>query len=122
MNSQASDEATEASQSLARRRQRLSHAKVRSTIQRLGKTTNPLAPSERLTISESEALDVSESLLQFPASIAAIGKELCQRGKTHRDDPDEAGSAVAILNGGLVDDPFQHVARRIGHDVALAAP
>jgi hypothetical protein len=31
------------SQSLARRRQRLSHAMVRSTIQSLGKRTNPLA-------------------------------------------------------------------------------
>ena len=31
------------SQSLARRRQRLSHAMVRSTIQRLGNRTNPLA-------------------------------------------------------------------------------
>src|ERR1700694_4677815 len=31
------------SQSLASLRQRLSHAMVRSTIQRLGKTTNPLA-------------------------------------------------------------------------------
>ena len=31
------------SQSLARRRQRLSHAIVRSTIQRLGNCTNPLA-------------------------------------------------------------------------------
>jgi hypothetical protein len=30
------------SQSLAKRRQRLSHAMVRSTIQRLGKTANPL--------------------------------------------------------------------------------
>src|ERR1700675_2747442 len=30
------------SQSLAKRRQRLSHAMVRSTIQRLGKTTKPL--------------------------------------------------------------------------------
>src|SRR6266550_1291686 len=41
------------SQSLARRRQRLSHAMVRSTIQRFGKTTNSLTPSERLTISMS---------------------------------------------------------------------
>jgi hypothetical protein len=41
------------SQSLARRRQRLSHAMVRSTIQRLGNCTNPLAWSERLTISIS---------------------------------------------------------------------
>src|SRR6516162_6666603 len=39
------------SQSLASRRQRFSQAIVRSTIQRLGKGTNPLARSERLTIS-----------------------------------------------------------------------
>ena len=39
------------SQSLASLRQRLSQASVRSTIQRLDKTTNPLARSERLTIS-----------------------------------------------------------------------
>ena len=41
------------SQSLASLRQRLSQAMDRSTIQRLGKTTNPLARSERLTISMS---------------------------------------------------------------------
>ena len=41
------------SQSLARRRQRLSHARVLSTTQRLGRTTKPFAWSERLTISTS---------------------------------------------------------------------
>jgi iron complex transport system substrate-binding protein len=41
------------SQSLARRRQRLSQAMVRSTIQRLGRTANPTARSDRLTISVS---------------------------------------------------------------------
>jgi hypothetical protein len=39
------------SQSLARRRQRLSQAIVRSTIQRLGSCTNPDARSDRLMIS-----------------------------------------------------------------------
>jgi hypothetical protein len=39
------------SQSLADLRQRLSLAIVRSTIHRLGKTTNLLAVSDRLTIS-----------------------------------------------------------------------
>ena len=39
------------SQSLARRRQRLSQAIVRSTIQRLGSRTQPLARSDRLMIS-----------------------------------------------------------------------
>ena len=38
------------SQSLASLRQRLSQAMLRSTIQRLGKTSNPSARSERLTI------------------------------------------------------------------------
>src|SRR5439155_4873674 len=41
------------SQSLASLRQRLSHAKVRSTIQRRGSTTNPFVRLERLTISVS---------------------------------------------------------------------
>src|SRR5262249_27879640 len=41
------------SQSFARLRQRLSQAKVRSTIQRRGSTTNPFVRSERLTISVS---------------------------------------------------------------------
>src|SRR5215468_9404867 len=39
------------SQSLASRRQRFNQASVRSTIQRRGNGTNPLARSERLTIS-----------------------------------------------------------------------
>jgi hypothetical protein len=38
------------SQSLARRRQRPSHAKVRSTTQRRGKSSKPFAVSERLMI------------------------------------------------------------------------
>src|SRR5262245_11703560 len=41
------------SQSLASLRQRLSQAKVRSTTQRRGSTTNPFVRSERLTISIS---------------------------------------------------------------------
>ena len=41
------------SQSLARRRHRLSHARVRSTTQRRGKTSKPLARSDRLMISMS---------------------------------------------------------------------
>lgn len=43
------------SKSLERRRHRPSHPKVRSTIQRLGSTSNPFAVSERLTISRCHA-------------------------------------------------------------------
>lgn len=39
------------SRSLASLRHLPSHAKVRSTTQRLGRTSKPLAPSDRLTIS-----------------------------------------------------------------------
>src|SRR3974390_656448 len=49
--SHASAEVTEASQSLERRRQRLSHANVRSTTQRRATITKPFASSGRLTIS-----------------------------------------------------------------------
>ena len=47
---QASDDAMEASQSLTRRRHRLSHARVRSTPRRRGRTTKPVR-SDRLMIS-----------------------------------------------------------------------
>jgi hypothetical protein len=47
---QASAEAMDFSQSLARRRQRPRQAKVRSTTQRLGRGSKPFAVSERLMI------------------------------------------------------------------------
>lgn len=47
----ASADAIDLSQSLASRRQRPSHAKVRSTTQRRGRTVKAFAWSERLTIS-----------------------------------------------------------------------
>src|ERR1700722_3230631 len=43
------------SKSLANRRHRLSQAKVRSTAQRLGRTSKPSAVSERLTISTADS-------------------------------------------------------------------
>jgi len=50
MNIHASALAMDFSQSLASFRQRLSHAKVRSTTHLLGITSKPVAVSERLTI------------------------------------------------------------------------
>ena len=49
--SHAVAEAMVCSKSLASRRLRLSHANVRSTTQRLGRTSKPLARSDRLMIS-----------------------------------------------------------------------
>ena len=51
MSAQVVEDAIEVSQSLASRRHRPSHAKVRSTTHRRGKRTKPLAASERLMIS-----------------------------------------------------------------------
>ena len=69
-------DAMEFSKSLARRRFRFSHAKVRSTTQRRGKTTKPFTRSDRLIISivqspilVSAALSLSPAYLSnFPAA------------------------------------------------------
>src|SRR3546814_594069 len=53
------------SESLASRRQRPSHAKVRSTTQRRGRTSNPLAASERLTICKVQRPILSNAALSF---------------------------------------------------------
>src|SRR5215472_2229998 len=65
------------SQSFASLRQRLSQAKVRSTTQRRGSTTNPFVRSERLTISVSSCRqDLRQGLLKVRPLVATIGKEL----------------------------------------------
>ena len=61
MKSQVTELSVVASKSLARRRLRFSQASVRSTTQRRGSSTKPLARSERLTI----------SMVQFPRSSSA---------------------------------------------------
>ena len=58
MSSHASGEAMVASQSLTRRRQRLSQAKVRSTTHLLGSPTKPRRAVELLDDVDGEALDV----------------------------------------------------------------
>ena len=55
------------SQSLAKRRQRLIQAMVRSTTQRLGTTSKPVACAERLTTSirQAGAVDLGHVLITF---------------------------------------------------------
>ena len=66
------------SQSLASLRHRFSQAMVRSTIQRLGTTTNRPA-SERLTIFNVHLLaDRAQPVLEFRPLIATVGVELQQ--------------------------------------------
>src|SRR5512134_2677685 len=86
------------STSLARRRQRLSQPKVRSTIQRFGRTTKPLAVSDRLTIGNG-ALQEREQ----PADLLQYGQ-----------------AAVPVLDVGRKDGHPQHQAERIHDRMALA--
>src|SRR3954447_12010464 len=110
------------SQSLARRRQRLSRAMVRSTIHRLGRTAKPSATSDRLTISTS----TRRRARRRPAwnrgpGVAAIGVELEQEGV----EPEEAGhqqhASIAVLDVGRMHDGVQQQALRVYQDVALLA-
>src|SRR5215471_6086034 len=81
------------SQSLASRRQRFNQAMVRSTIQRLGNGTNPLARSERLTIS---VLRLGRTL---PSAVWKIdpGKLTEQRGQ----QPDAALAIKSVIRVGI---------------------
>src|SRR5438045_1580943 len=104
------------SQSLAGLRQRLSQARVRSTIQRLGRTTKPLAWSERLTMSTQ---DVRHGLLKFGSLITAIGIELEQEREHAEQGGEQQHPAVAILEVGGMNDRVQQQPLRIYQDMAL---
>ena len=109
------------SQSFASRRQRPSHAKVRSTTHRRGRTTNPFAVSQRLMISIFHSPCSAERLAQFRAGIGAIGKKMTQPGETVANGLYEIACAVAILNVGCMNDHEQHQSDRVGNDVTFAA-
>src|SRR5258707_9500621 len=88
------------SQSLASLRQRLSQAKVRSTTQRRGSTTNPFVRSERLTISVSSWQDLRQGLLKVWPLVATIGKELFQERVHPEKGRKKQDAAIAILDIG----------------------
>src|SRR5919199_1127834 len=76
------------SQSRARRRHRLSHARVRSTIQRLGSMTKPLACLRRLTISTA----------RLAIAVLNIGRgDQCMQHETKRVDQQMALLALDQL-------------------------
>jgi hypothetical protein len=89
------------SPSLARRRQRLSQAIVRSTIQRLGSCTKPDARSDRLMISVGEPVGKNRTL------IGAVGKQLLKEWKPAKQRGEQQQAAIAVLNVGGMDDGVQ---------------
>ena len=99
------------SQSLASLRQRLSQAMVRSTIQRWGKTTNPLTRSERLTISTLRCgKNFCNRFRKLRSLISAVGEERFQKWKHPEQGRHDENSAIAILNVGRMNDGVEHEA------------
>ena len=70
----ASEEAVRCSKSWLRRRHLPNQAKARSTIQRFGKATKPVASSGRFTIAQIPAGSLPHPLDQL-AGVAAVGPE-----------------------------------------------
>jgi len=64
--------------------------------ERRGKSTKPLAVSERLMI--SRAAVSFERGFEFVACIATIGKDMAQKREAETDGFEDIDSAVAILN------------------------
>ena len=105
------------SQSLASLRQRPSQARVRSTIQRLCRTTKALAlirPLDDLDLHPRQNL--SDGGLKLRATIAAVGKKLGQERKGAEQGRHQRRAAVAVLDVGGVDDRMHQQALRIDED------
>src|SRR5258707_5277655 len=99
------------SQSLASRRQRLSHAIERSTIQRLGRTTNPLTRSERLTISTSRCgQNFCKRFRKLRSLISAVGEERLEEWKHPKQGRHDENSSITILYVGRMNDGMEQEA------------
>ena len=80
---------------------------VRSTIQRLGKTTN-VPTSDRLTISTLICRqDTLQSVLEFRALVSAVGIKLEQERIQTKQRRHPQQAAVTVLEVGGVDDRAQ---------------
>lgn len=73
MRAHAVEDGMDVSQSLASRRHRPSHAKVRSTTQRRGKTLKPLAVSDRFMTSMVQVPHAGESVSELASGISGFG-------------------------------------------------
>lgn len=62
-----------------------------------------------------------ERSAEFGSGMAAIGEDMAQPGEAMTDGFQKGWRAVPILNVGGVDDHEQHIAQRVGEDMALAA-
>ena len=127
----ASALAMDFSQSFDRRRHRPSHAKLRSTIRRRGRTSNPSAVSERLTIwtvQRPMAFRASRSFgPAYPPSAKVrprtrpvrVSWSNAQHGIARADGLEHIRRAVTILYPGTVDLKHDQQSGRVSDDMAL---
>ncbi len=117
---QASADATDFSQSFANRRHLPSHAKVRSTTQRRGRTSRPLGLIGPLDDLERERSDLLQCALQLRSGINTIGEDMSQP-RPAPDGFEDGRRAVAILNIGAVNHEADHQSERVDDDMTLAS-
>ena len=99
------------SQSLASLRQRLSQAMVRSTIQRLGKTLKPTAPSDRVTISTSRYGRIfPHGVGELRSLISAVSEEFVQQRKRPKQRRRDENATIAVLDVGRMNDGVEQEA------------
>jgi hypothetical protein len=99
----------------------------RSTTQRLGKTMNPFAASDRFTISTliwldaDLAEDAAQSALELWSLIAAVGAELEQEWMQAEQRTHQQHAAVAVLDVRRMHDGVEQQALRVHQEMALLA-
>ena len=109
------------SKSFANRRHRLSQAKVRSTTQRLGRTSKPWAVSERLTISTANPGNTLASSVEFRPLVTAVSEELFQKRIQPEQGRQKQYPAIALLNVGRMNHGVQQQSLGIHQDMSLLA-
>ena len=98
---------------------RLIQAKVRSTIQRLGRTTKRCA-SLGLTISKAQPPRVADDLGHLWPLVGGIGEDALDERERASSPAQQFAGAVAILHIGGMNDDAQQQTKRVDEDVALA--
>ena len=108
------------SKSRAKRRLRLIQARVRSTIQRLGRTTN-LCRFVALDDLDHPMAGAGSGARDAGSLVAGVGEDVLDEREQAAGAPIENQSRpVAVLNVGGMDDHVQQKPERIDKDVALA--
>lgn len=110
------------SKSLASLRHRPSHANVRSTTQRLGRTSKPLAVSDRLTYFGHQCghgflLPLGED----GSLIAAVGEQFSQKRIAPEQRLEDQNAAVTVLDIGRMNQRVQQQPYCIDEDMPLLA-